>query len=163
MSNVFVIDQNQRPLDPVHPGRARLLLSQGKAAVFKRFPFTLILKTTVEEPKVQPLRLKIDPGSKTTGLALVNEATGEVVFAAELAHRGQTIKAALDQRRAVRRSRRRRHTRYREARFNNRARRKGWLPPSLESRISNVETWVKRLSRLCPLEAISMELVRFDM
>ena len=28
----------------------------------------------------QPLRLKIDPGSKTTGLAIVNDNTGDVPF-----------------------------------------------------------------------------------
>ena len=33
MSKVFVIDTNKHPLDPVHPGRARLLLKHGKAAV----------------------------------------------------------------------------------------------------------------------------------
>ncbi len=46
---------------------------------------------------------------------------------------------------------------------NNRSRRTGPLPPSLESRISNVLTWVHRLRRLCPVAAISQELVRFDM
>jgi 5-methylcytosine-specific restriction endonuclease McrA len=164
MSNVFVIDTHQKPLDPVHPGRARMLLSQGKASVFGRFPFTIILKIEVSEPAVQPLRIKLDPGSRTTGIAIVNDATGEVVFAAELSHRGQKIKAALDDRRAVRRSRRQRKTRYRKPRFDNRKnKKKGWLPPSLESRISNVLTWVNRLSRSCPIAAISMELVRFDM
>ena len=164
MSKVFVIDTHQKPLDPVHPGRARLLLSQGKAAVFRRFPFTIILKSEVLEPEVQPLRIKLDPGSRTTGMAIVNDATGEVVFAAELSHRGQKIKAALDDRRAVRRSRRNRKTRYRKPRFSNRNnKKKGWLPPSLESRISNVLTWVHRLSRYCPITDISMEFVRFDM
>src|SRR5215471_2883856 len=85
MSNVFVLDTNKQPLDPVHPGRARLLLTQGKAAVFRRYPFTIILAEAVSEPQVHGLRLKIDPGSKTTGFALVNDATGEVVWAAELA------------------------------------------------------------------------------
>ncbi len=41
------------------------------------------------------MRLKLDPGSKTTGIAVVTEATGEVVRAAELHHRGQLIKDAL--------------------------------------------------------------------
>src|SRR5258708_32715983 len=163
MSKVFVLDTKKQPLNPVHPGRARLLLTQGKAAVFKHYPFTIILKTAIEQPKVQALRIKIDPGSKTTGLALVNDASGEVVFAADLSHRGQAIKEALDQRRAVRRSRRQRKTRYRKSRFLNRTRRKGWLAPSLESRVANVLTWVQRLRRVCPIEAISMELVRFDM
>src|SRR5579859_7940454 len=106
MSKVFVIDTHKQPLDPIHPGRARILLSTGRAAVFKHYPFTIILKTTIEQPTVHLLRLKIDPGSQTTGIALVNDATGEVAFAAELTHRGQAIKKALDQRRAVRRTRR---------------------------------------------------------
>jgi hypothetical protein len=82
LSNVFVLDTQKHPLDPVHPGRARLLLSSGKAAVFKRFPFTIILQCAVASPVGEPLRLKIDPGSKTTGLALVHDRRGEVVFAA---------------------------------------------------------------------------------
>lgn len=163
MSNVFVLDTNKQPLNPVHPGRARILLAQRKAAVFKRYPFTLILKTAVEEPHVAPLRVKIDPGSKTTGLALVNDASGEVVFAAELTHRGEHIKQRLDRRRGVRRSRRNRKTRYRKPRFGHRKRREGWLAPSIESRVCNMLTWVKRLMRLCPISAISQELVKFDM
>jgi 5-methylcytosine-specific restriction endonuclease McrA len=58
--------------------------------------------------------------------------------------------------------RRMRHTRYRPARFANRRRREGWLPPALESRVQNVVTWVARLRRLAPVFALSQELVRFD-
>lgn len=162
MSHVFVLDTNKHPLTLVHPGRARWLLTHRKAAVFKRYPFTIILLRAVSSPQVRPLRLKIDPGSRTTGLALVEDTSGAVVFAAELHHRGQAIKRALDHRRAVRRSRRARHTRYRKPRLHKRTRRKRWLAPSLESRVCNVVTWVKRLMRLCPITAISMELVRFD-
>jgi len=163
MSKVFVVDQNRIPLNPVHPGRARMLLSQGHAAVLKRFPFTLILKTVIEQPQVQPLRIKLDPGSKTTGVAIVNDASGEVVFAAEITHRGQDIKASLDDRRVVRRSRRRRKTRYRKSRCSNRRRKAGWIPPSLKSRVANVVTWVKRLRKVCNLADMSMELVKFDL
>jgi hypothetical protein len=173
MNKVFLLDANKQPRDPIHPGYARKLLAWGKAAVFRRFPFTLILKevraeaVVVAEPKpkdreVQPLRVKIDPGSRTTGIVLVNDATGEVVFAAELIHRGQQIRDALLSRRQIRRSRRSRKTRYRPARFLNRKRGADWLPPSLESRVANTVTWVKRLMRLAPIGAISQELVRFD-
>ena len=162
MSNVFVLDTMYKPLDPIHPGYARKLLSSGKAAVSRRYPFTIILKRDVEEPLTHPLRLKLDPGSKTTGIAMVNDASGEVVWAAELTHRGNQIKEALDARRGVRRGRRQRKTRYRKPRFDNRRRKQGWLPPSLESRIANILTWVNRLSRSCPLTAISQELVTFD-
>ena len=163
MSQVFVLDTNKQALNPVHPARARWLLTSGKAAVFKRFPFTIILKTAIEQPEVHPLRIKIDPGSQATGLALVNDATGQVVFAAQLQHRGQAIKKALDGRRAVRRGRRQRKTRYRKPRFANRKRRDGWLPPSLASRIANIVTWVQRLRRVAPITAISQELVKFDL
>jgi len=164
MSKVFVLDTNQQQLNPVNPGRARILLDSGKAAIFKRFPFTIILKTTVEDPVVTEMRVKIDPGSKTTGLAIVNNHSGEVVFAAELTHRGQQIKLDLDERRGVRRGRRNRHTRYRKPRWQNRRnKKKGWLPPSLQSRISNVITWVQRFMRVCHITAVSQELVRFDM
>jgi 5-methylcytosine-specific restriction endonuclease McrA len=162
MSQVFVLDANKQALNPIHPGRARLLLKQGKAAIYRRYPFTIILASAVEQPTLHPLRLKVDPGSHTTGIALVNDHTGEVVWAAELTHRGQQIKRDLEKRRAARRSRRQRKTRYRKPRFANRRKRTGILPPSLESRVCNVLTWVRRLLRLCPVAAISQELARFD-
>ncbi|MGB3204224.1 MAG: RNA-guided endonuclease IscB [Crinalium sp.] len=162
MSKVFVLNTNKQPLNPVHPGRARILLSQEKAAVFRRYPFTIILKSDVNNPKLEPLRIKLDPGAKTTGIALLNDNSGKVVWAAELTHRGFQIRDALTSRRQFRHSRRNRKTRYRQPRFNHRRRRDGWLPPSLQSRIENIKTWVARLRRLAPITAISQELVKFD-
>jgi 5-methylcytosine-specific restriction endonuclease McrA len=160
---VFVLDKNKRPLDPCHPARARKLLDAGRAAVFKRFPFTIILMDrTIAESVVHPHRIKIDPGSKITGVTIVREGSGHVVAAVEIEHRGQAVKDAMDSRRVLRRFRRSRKTRYRQPRFDNRTRPEGWLSPSLESRVTNVMTWVARLRRSCPVMAISMELVRFD-
>ena len=119
---VFVLDANRKPLDPCHPARARELLKKGKAAVFRRYPFTIILKNrTLEHSVVHPHRIKMDPGSKTTGFAVLNESTNHVVWAAELEHRGQQIHARMLARASLRRSRRHRHTRYRQPRFLNRA------------------------------------------
>jgi hypothetical protein len=132
MSKVFVLNTNQQPLNPVHPGRARILLSAGKAAVYRRFPFTIILRGAVEEPKVEPLRIKIDPGANTTGIAIVNDVSGEVLFAADLHHRGFAVTASLTRRRSIRRGRRQRLIRYRKPHFTNHlTHKKGWLPPSL--------------------------------
>jgi 5-methylcytosine-specific restriction endonuclease McrA len=158
-NRVLVLDKNKHPLMPCHPARARQLLKQRKAAVFRRFPFTIILKER-DGGDTQPIELKLDPGSKTTGIALV--ANGRVVWAAELHHRGERIRKALANRHAVRRSRRQRKTRYRKPRFLNRTRKAGWLPPSIESRVANVETWVARLRRAAPITALVLELVRFD-
>jgi len=160
---VAVLDTTRTPLAPTTPRRARLLLKKGKAAVFRRYPFTIILKREVENIQIPDLKLKIDPGSKTTGIAIVNQDNGEVIFAAEVRHRGQAVKSSLDSRRAIRRGRRNRKTRYRQARFLNRTRPKGWLPPSLNSRVENVRTWTQRLSRVYPIKGIAMELVKFDM
>ncbi|WP_026097677.1 RNA-guided endonuclease IscB [Baaleninema simplex] len=202
MSNfVFVLDTNRQPLTPCHPARARELLAKGKAAVYRRYPFTIVLNRAVGDvpPESQlnastplastslastslsvesstPLRLKIDPGSQTTGLAVVNG--NQLVWGAELQHRGDRIQAKLETRRVCRRNRRNRQTRYRKPRFLNRTRPKGWLPPSLNAsaplsvesersrglnhRVKTTLTWVNRLRKLCPIASISQELVRFD-
>src|SRR5437763_16477303 len=102
MSQVFVLDTNKQPLNPVHPGRARLLLKQGRAGVYRRYPFTLILKRTVEQPVLRPLRVKIDPGSQTTGLALVNGASRQGVWVAQRGHRAEPLRRPLERRRATR-------------------------------------------------------------
>lgn len=149
---------------PCHPARARELLRNREAAVYRRFPFTIILKNR-SDGDLQPIELKVDPGSKTTGIALVGELGRgrRVLFAANLSHRGQAVKNALESRRSLRRSRRARKTRYRAPRFLNRTRPKGWLPPSLLSRVDNVQSWGNKLIRFSPLSAIAVETVRFDM
>ncbi|MEG4225474.1 RNA-guided endonuclease IscB [Microcoleus sp. N9_B2] len=160
----FVLDKNLKPLDPCHPARARELLRKGRAKIFKRYPFTIVLQDRVLENSVtHSHRIKIDPGSKTTGIAVVQEQTGRVTNALEITHRGQQIKDALESRRSLRRGRRNRKTRYRKPRFLNRTCKKGWLPPSLDSRVANIETWVRRIRKVCPAIAISQELVRFDL
>jgi 5-methylcytosine-specific restriction endonuclease McrA len=160
---VFVLSSDGQPLDPCHPARARHLLRRGRAHVVRRFPMTIqLLDRRADQSTTHPLRLKIDPGSRTTGLALVTEESATVVWAAELTHRSTAIRDALLARRAFRRTRRQRHTRYRPARFNNRRRPKGWLAPSLRSRVNHTLTWYWRLAERAPIRAISVELVRFD-
>ena len=190
---VFVLDKNRQPLDPCHPARARHLLKVGRAAVFCRQPFTIVLKDReVANSIVHPHRVKLDPGSRMTGVAILDESTATVVWGAEIEHRGQNIHLRMVARAALRRGRRFRHARYRAPRFLNRHpapcivcggnARHGHktcrlhasqrpevlapprrLPPSLESRVANVETWAKRLIRLAPVAAISAEMVRFDL
>ncbi|NEO40709.1 MAG: HNH endonuclease [Moorea sp. SIOASIH] len=157
---VFVLNKNRQPLDPCKPARARIILSKGKGKVYRRYPFTIILTEEIEEPITHGSQLKIDPGSKTSGLAIIQN--NRVVWGCEITHRGFQIRDALTSRRQLRRARRHRKTRYRQPRFLNRTRPKGWLAPSLMSRVKNILTWVKKLTRLCPVTGISQELVRFD-
>lgn len=161
---VLVIDKNKQPLMPCRQARARKLLSAQKASVYRRHPFTIILQER-DSGAIQPLSLKIDPGSKTTGMALVAEfdSGSTCVFGSNIHHRGHQIKESLEKRRAIRRSRRNRNCRYRPVRFLNRKKQQGWLPPSLMSRVHNVETWVKRLKSYSPVTNAQVETVRFDL
>jgi 5-methylcytosine-specific restriction endonuclease McrA len=157
---ILVLDTNRKPLAPCKSSVADRLCDAGKAAVFREYPRTIILKKEVNDP-IKPCTLKIDPGSKTTGFAILQG--NQVIFGAELTHRGQAIKQSLESRRSLRRGRRARHTRYRPARFNNRTRPKGWLAPSLAHRVETTMTWVNRFIKLCPIGSIVQELVRFDL
>jgi hypothetical protein len=164
MQRVFVLSNKKHPLMPCHPARARALLREKKASVFKRYPFTIILHDR-DSGDMQPVEIKLDPGSKTTGIALnLHGKNGiKTVWAANLNHRGHQVSAALTARAQQRRGRRGRKLPYRQPRFLNRAKPKGWLPPSLLSRVHNCETWVYRLSRALPITNIAIETVRFDM
>lgn len=174
--SVFVLDRSGRPLMPCTEKRARLLLERGRARVHRLIPFVIrLVDRQVEDCALQPLRLKLDPGSKTTGLALVRDlqtldpSTGEIQVGVavlnllELVHRGKQISETLTARRQMRR-RRRNQLRHRAPRFLNRGNKKsGWLAPSLQHRVDTCMAWVKRIHRWAPVQAISSELVRFDM
>lgn len=163
MSNqnyVLVVDANKKPLIPCKPSMAHKLLNAGKAAVFRRYPFTIILKKAVTASP-ETLTLKLDPGSKTTGIALLQQ--DNVIFGAELTHRGEAIKSSLESRRSLRRARRQRHTRYRQARFLNRTHPEGWLPPSLQHRVETTLTWVNKFIKFAPITSIFQELIKFDL
>lgn len=173
--SVFVLDKRKKPLMPCSEKRARLLLERGRARVHRLAPFTIrLVDRTVEQSVLQPVRVKLDPGSRTTGIALVREEecvdadtvevrkAAHVLFLADLHHRGRAIREALTQRRALRRTRRARKTRYRACRFDNRRRSAGWLAPSLRHRVDTTLSWVRRLRRWAPVTCLSMELVRFD-
>src|SRR5574343_1226351 len=164
MNSVFVLSNTKKPLMPCRPARARKLLTAGRAAVYRLHPFTIILNDR-DDGETQPVEVKVDPGSKATGIALVGnfEQQGAVVlFGANLNHRGQAMKNSLESRRSLRRTRRSRKTRYRQARFLNRARKAGWLPPSVESRVVNTESVINKLAARCPITSASVELVKFD-
>jgi 5-methylcytosine-specific restriction endonuclease McrA len=161
---VFVVNKHKKPLMPCSEKRARLLLERRRAVVHRRYPFTIRLNERVGGA-VQPMRLKLDPGAQTTGVALVRDADDgqHVLHLAEITHRGQAIRAHMQQRAAFRRRRRSANLRYRAKRFDNRRPARGWLPPSLRSRVDSTAAWVERYRRVAPVAAISVEHVRFDM
>jgi len=172
---VFVVDRHKKPLMPCSEKRARKLLARGRARVHRLVPFSIrLVDRTVNDSVLQPVKIKLDPGSKTTGIAVVRESetmdettveihvTVHVLNVLELHHRGQQISESLTARRQ-RRRRRRGNLRYRKPWFLNRPRPEGWLAPSLQHRVDTVSAWVHRLQRLAPITGMAQELVRFDL
>ncbi|KAB8319201.1 HNH endonuclease [Tolypothrix campylonemoides VB511288] len=161
---VFVIDTNQKPLQPCSAAVARKLLLRGKAAMFRRYPAVIILKKEVDSVGKPKIELRIDPGSKYTGFALVDSKDNAdfIIWGTELEHRGAAICKELTKRSAIRRSRRNRKTRYRKKRFERR-KPEGWLAPSLQHRVDTTLTWVKRICKFVPIMSISVEQVKFDL
>ena len=163
---VFVLDRTGKALMPCCEKRARLFLERGRARVHRVLPFVIRLTDRSSDTcAFHALRLKLDSGSKTTGIALVREFNGGIAVLNffELLHRGRQISEALTARWNMRRARRSRHTRYRSPRFLNRCKAKGWLAPSLQHRVVTIMAWVRRVCRWAPVCALSTELVRFDM
>lgn len=162
-NRVFVKSSLGVELMPCHPARARMLIHSGKATCEKVYPFTIKL-TDRDTGELQPVQLKIDPGSRHSGLALVlnGEQHTKVIFGAVLHHKGHLITSDLKSRASLRRGRRQRKTRYRPARWSNRKRAEGWLPPSAMSRVMNLSVWTKKFIRLTNVSFISFEKTKFD-
>ncbi|MDZ8053337.1 MAG: RRXRR domain-containing protein [Aulosira sp. ZfuVER01] len=70
MTKVYILDANKQPLYPIHISHARKLLSQGEAAVFRRYPFTIILKEPLTNSRLEQLGFRIDFHLKNTSTAL---------------------------------------------------------------------------------------------
>ena len=158
---VFVLDKSKKPLDMITNAEARILLKNKQAVVHKVYPFTIRLKDNSCGSKGSAYTVKLDLGSKHTGIAILDD-NNQVVMLAELEHRGHIIKRNLDKRRAVRCSRRQRNTRYRPARFLNRTRPEGWLAPSVKSRADNVINFIKKYKKLININKAMIENVSFD-
>ena len=158
---VLVIDKRKQPCNTISAAYARILLFNKQAVIHKRYPFTIRLRNDNAVLKDRGYTIKLDPGSRTTGVAITDNQD-QVVMLAEIEHRGYTIKRNLDSRRAVRRFRRQRKTRYRAARFLNKIKPEGWLAPSIKSRADNVINFIKKYKKLMNINKVMIENVIFD-
>lgn len=158
---VFVLDKSKKPLDMISHVKARILLKNRLAVVHKIYPFTIRLKDNSCVSNDKTYTVKLDPGSKTTGVAITDNKDS-VVMLAEIEHRGHLIKKDLTSRRMIRRHRRNRKTRYREARFQNRTKPEDWLAPSVKSRANNVINFIKKYKKILNINKVLIERVSFD-
>ena len=156
---VYVINKDGQPLMPTERyGKVRRLLRDKKAKVVRCCPFTiqLLYDTT---SIVQEITLGVDAGSKVVGLSATTKK--KVLFEAELILRNDIVDL-LSTRRELRRNRRNRKTRYRQARFNNRRRKEGWIAPSIRQKIESHINIIGKLHKTLPIRKIIVEVASFD-
>ncbi len=157
---VYVLNKEGQPLMPTRPVIARLLLKEGKAKCIRRTPFTIKLLVDTTEYK-QEVVAGMDTGSKTIGCAAT--ANGKVVYQSEVQIR-QDVSKKMEQRRIYRRIRRSRKTRYRKARWQNRAsmRKEGRLAPSITSKVDSHLREKKFVESILPVFCWKVEIASFD-
>lgn len=143
---------------PCQPSKARRLLKDGKAKVVQRTPFIIQLTIATGET-VQPITLGVDSGYLHIGLSAVTKKEELVVSDVEL--RGDIVKLNSE-RRAYRRARRFRKTRYRASRFSNRRKPDGWLAPSIQHKLDSHIKAIDRIKGILPVTDIEVEVAAFD-
>lgn len=156
---VYVLDINGHPLMPTERhGKVKHLLKNGKAKVVKRCPFTiqLLYKSLTY---TQSIILGVDAGSKHIGLSATTN--DKEFYASDVELRTDIVKL-ISKRRELRRSRRNRKTRYRQARFDNRKRKDGWLAPSISQKIKCHIKVVENVHKILPITNIVVETASFD-
>ncbi len=162
---VFVLDKRKKPLMPCSEKRARQLLDRGRARIHKIEPFTIrLVDRRAEDSVVNGIFVKLDPGSKETGMAVVRKNGGDACALEfmDIEHRGARIRKKMQQRAGYRRRRRSANLRYRAPRFDNRKRGKDRVPPSLMHRVDTTYSWARKICRLAPVIGIEMEFAKFD-
>ena len=157
---IYVISQNNKPLMPCSNVIARLLLKQGKAKVKRREPFTIKLNFETTNYK-QNLTLGVDTGSGTIGTA-VSKDNGDIVYMSEVVVRND-ITNKMTQRAKYRRSRRNRKTRYRKARWLNRANsiRTGRFSPTMQSKLHSHVKEIEYVKSILPITTMAFETGQF--
>ena len=155
---VFVKNMRGEPLMPCSQRKARLLLKEGKAKIIGYKPFTIQLLQITGET-TQEVHLGIDTGAKHIGIAATSG--NKVLVKGEIELR-DSIHEDMTTRSTLRRSRRIRNLRYRPARFLNRKRKDGWLPPTVQSKLDATFMWIDKFESLLPNPILHIEVGKFD-
>ena len=156
---VYVLNIEGKPLMPCKEAKARKLLKENKAKIYKKEPFTIQLLFICEN-QTQDITLGVDAGSKHIGLSATTKE--KELYAADVELRNDIVDL-LSTRRQNRRTRRNR-LRYRKPRFNNRvhSKKNGWLAPSVEQKIQTHFKVVEDIHKLLLITKIVVETASFD-
>lgn len=161
MSRIFVLSYSGKPLTPCKQGKARKMLFGGVAKVvwnkFGEFGIQMLIPTREEVPKTV---LGIDNGTKFEGYSLIvgNENQLNIMW---LLPNKKTIINKLEERRNLRRARRWRNCRRRQARFDNR-KREGFVAPSQLMMVQSRLKAISEFFKYYPINKVAIEDVKFN-
>lgn len=160
---VYVLNKEGQPLMPTdRHGKVKHLLKSSKAKVVKRCPFTirLLYESTTH---TQNLTLGVDTGSGTIGAA-ISKDNGDIIYMSEVIVRND-ITDKMTQRAKYRRNRRNRKTRYRKARWLNRANsiKKDRFSPTMQSKLHSHVREIEYIQSILPITEMVFETGQFDM
>ena len=158
MQQVYVQNLEGEPLMPCKPAKAKHLLRDNNARVIQLTPFTIRLNWDCEN-KTQAIIVGLDTGAVNVGCSAVSGK--KCLYSSETKLRTDITKK-MQRRANYRHTRRCRKLRYRQPRFNNRTKPKGWLPPSLISKLNSTVKIVKQLSEILPINKVIVEIAKFD-
>ena len=153
---IYVVDANGQPVMPTSRlGMVRRWLKSGQAIWFgnsrKIIQFVRPITTYT-----QNLTLGVDAGFHL-GMSVVGNH--REYYSSESIRKSEKDK--LTTRRELRRTRRNR-LRYRQARFDNRRRKPGWLAPSVQHRLDFTIKEIKRVYNFLPITNLVVEVSPFD-
>lgn len=143
---------------PCSQRKARILLKENKAKIIGYQPFIIQLIVPTGE-STQKVHLGVDTGAKHIGIAATSN--DKVLVKGEIELRDD-IHKNMQTRSELRRTRRNRNLRYRQARFLNRNRKERWLPPTVKSKLDATFMWIDRFCDLLPNPVLHIEVGKFD-
>ena len=161
----FVLSSDGEPLMPTFIGKAKQLVTDGKAVIKRHNPFQIQL--TYETTKqTQPVKLGIDTGYRYIGFSCVSEQNKKEYICGTLEQeandkKGNPTKKRLQERAMYRRNRRSRLW-HRKKRFLNRKKEDGWIAPSIQRKYQTHINLINLLKKLLPITSIRFEVGRFD-
>jgi hypothetical protein len=160
-NRVFVLDVSGKPLTPCKPKRAKQLMKENKAKPkwnkFGEFGIQMLQETKTETPETI---LGMDFGTKFEGYSIICDNTNNSNVMLKLPDKKKLVKK-LDERRRMRRARRWRNCRRRQARFDNRNKDNFIAPSQLQIVQSRLKV-INEFMKYYPITKVAIEDVKFN-
>lgn len=164
LHTVFVLSKEGTPLTPTTPAKARKLLKASVAkpvwSKFNTFGIQLLSELSETRQKTAAGALGVDNGTKFEGYSVIVGHENSLNVKLDLPDKKKIVRK-LEERRILRRARRHRNCRRREARFDNRSR-KDFLAPSQAVIVNSRLRAMRELFKMYPINLVGFEDVRFN-